>query len=546
MGYIGGMDRQQQVLFPETMDEYVSEENPVRFIDAFVSRLEMAKLGFARALPATEGRPSYDPRDLLRLYIYAYLNRTRSSRRLEQETHRNLEVIWLLRKLRPDHKTISIFRREHAEGLKKVCREFTLLCKRLELFGAELAFVDGSKFRAVNNKDRNFTQPRLKKLLKLIDEQIAGYLAELEAQDRQEEGQPGATEAGLRAKLEALEERKKKYEGHQAYLQANGQSQLSLTDPESRRMKTRGDIDVCYNAQIAVDSKHHLIVAHDVTDQVNDVEQLAPMAAAAKEALEVETLEVAADKGYHNGAHVVACEANGITPLVPAPKTSKNKKRGRFTKERFAYSGERDAYRCPAGAWLSACTQTTQKGRKLVYYANWSACDGCPLRAQCTKSEQGRRIMRTPEEERVEAMRRRVAARPELMLQRKSTVEHPFGTMKRAWDGSYFLLKGLRKVRGEFSLAVLAYNLRRVLNLLGVKCLLEALETGKVPPLRPARASDGGSARGLAPFLCLIRRLRSVSAFGAHDISVSPPINGGSRGFDPVWARPRGNSSVRK
>jgi transposase len=301
MGYISGVDRRQQVLFPETVDEYVSEDNPVRVIDAFVGGLEMAKLGFARAIPATEGRPSYDPRDLLRLYIYGYLNRTRSSRKLEQETHRNLEVIWLLRKLRPDHKTISIFRREHPEALKRVCREFVVLCKRLDLFEAALAFVDGSKFRAVNNKDRNFTEPRLKKLLELIDERIAEYLSELETQDAREEGQPGVADATLREKLAALEERKQRYLGYRQHLSESGESQLSLTDPESRRMKVRGDMDVCYNAQIAVDAKHHLIVAHEVTDQVNDVEQLAPMAAAAKEALGVQTLEVAADRGYHTG-----------------------------------------------------------------------------------------------------------------------------------------------------------------------------------------------------------------------------------------------------
>jgi len=364
-----------------------------------------------------------------------------------------------------------------------------VLCKRLDLFGGALAFVDGSKFRAVNNKDRNFTEPRLKKLLGLIDERIAQYLAELEVQDRQEEGQTGATNGGLREKLAALEERKQRYTGYRDYLAQSGESQLSLTDPESRRMKVGGDMEVCYNAQIAVDAKHHLIVAHEVTDQVNDVEQLSPMAGAAKEALEVETLEVAADKGYHNGAHVVACEAMGITPLVPAPKTSKNQKRGRYTKERFDYSPKRDAYRCPAGQWLSFCTQASVKGRTLRYYANWAACSGCPLRARCTKSEQGRRIMRTPEEEQVEAMRKRVAARPELMLQRKSTVEHPFGTMKRGWDGGYFLLQGLRKVRGEFSLTVLAYNLRRVMNLLGVECLLKALRSGKVPSLRLSGAT---------------------------------------------------------
>jgi transposase len=490
MGYIAGADRDQQVLFPETLDEYVSEDNAVRFIDAFVAALDMAKLGFARAIPSEDGRPAYDPRDLLRLFIYGYLNRTRSSRKLEVETHRNLEVIWLMRKLRPDHKTISIFRREHPEPLKQVTREFTVLCKDLDLFGSSLVFVDGSKFRAVNNKDRNFTETRLEKLQALADARLAEYLKELEEADAAEEGEAGATDADLRKKIEALQERKKVYASYQEELKESGETQRSLTDPESRRMKIRGDMDVCYNVQIAVDSKHHLIVAHDVTNQANDLEQLAPMAVAAKAELGVETLEACADRGYHSERQVAECEANGITPLVPAPKTSsKNKKRGRFTKGMFRYSVKRDAYQCPAKQWLSLCTQTEKKGRKLRYFANWDACAGCPLRAQCTTSKQGRRIMRTPEEERMDAMARRLKERPELMLERKSTVEHPFGTMKRAWDGGYFLMKGLRKVRGELSLAVLAYNIRRVLNLLGVECLLEVLRSRKTAPQPLARAA---------------------------------------------------------
>lgn len=476
----------QQVLFPETLDEYVSEENPVRVIDAFVQGLDLVELEFERAVAAEEGRPGYDPRDLLALFIYGYLNRTRSSRKLEAETHRNLEVIWLLRKLRPDHKTIAEFRRRNVERLKKVTREFTLLCRKWELFDATLVFVDGSKVRAVNNKDRNFTQPRLKKLLKLIDERIAEYLAELEAQDAAEAGQPGATDSRLREKLKALEERKTQYEAHRAYLQASGESQLSLTDPESRRMKQRGDMNVCYNAQIAVDAKHHLIVAEDVTNQVNDEEQLAAMAIEAKKALGVETLEVAADAGYYSGKQVVECEEHGVTPYAPRPaSSSKNQDQGRFTKEAFSYDAERDEYRCPAGEWLGLCTQTEVDGRTLRYYANWRACAACPLRERCTTSQQGRRIMRTPEEERLEAMAERLKQKPELMLQRKSAVEHPFGTMKWWWDGGYFLLQGLKKVRGEFSLMVLAYNLRRVMRLRGVKCLLEALRTGKMPVPHP-------------------------------------------------------------
>ena len=486
MGYKAGVDREQQILFPESLDEYVSADNPVRVIDAFVAGLDMVRLGFERAVPAEEGRPGYDPRDLLKLFIYGYLNRTRSSRRLERETHRNVEVIWLMRKLRPDHKTISEFRRKHAKELKRVSREFTLVCAKLNLFSAELVFIDGSKFRAVNSKDRNFTKGKLKALLKRIDTHIAEYLAEAEAQDAAEEGQSGATDAQLAEKLKALRERKERYEDLQKRLEESGDSQISLTDPDSRLMKSQGDMKVCFNAQIGVDAKHHLIVAGDVTNQVNDEWQLAPMALAAKEALAVKTLDVAADAGYHVGTQVVECEANKITPYVPKPKsTSKSDAQGRFTKEAFTYSAEHDAYQCPAGQSLTLSTQTVVNGRTMRYYANWRACAGCPLREKCTTSEQGRRIMRTPEEERLEAMAVRIKEKPELMLQRKSSVEHPYGTMKWTWDGYYFLLKGLKKVRGEFSLMTLAYNLRRVLSLLGVECLLEALRTGKMPVLKP-------------------------------------------------------------
>lgn len=486
MGYKEGIGRDQQVLFPDALDDYVAADNPVRFIDAWVGTLDMKELGFERAVPAKEGTPGYDPRTLLKLFIYGYLNRTRSSRRLEKETHRNVEVIWLMEKLRPDHKTIAEFRRRNAGVLVKAAKEFTVLCRKLNLFGAELVFVDGSKFRAVNGKGRNYNDAKLRDLLNRIDARIQEYMAELEVADRAEGDQPGATDAQLREKIAALKEKKEEYEGHREVLKKSGEKQLSETDPESRLMKQQGEMKVCYNAQIAVDAKHHLIVACDVTNQVNDEQQLAPMAIAAKEALGVEALDVAADAGYHVGTQVVECEANGITPHAPKPRTSsKNGNQGLFTKEDFTYSAEQDAYKCPAGELLTLRTRSTGQ-RSLRYYANRKACAGCPLRAQCTKSEQGRRIMRTPEEERLEAMAGRMGARPGLMVQRASTVEHPFGTMKWGWDGGHFLLKGLRKVQGEFSLMTLAYNLRRVMNLLGVECLLEALRIDRTPVPQPA------------------------------------------------------------
>jgi transposase len=463
-------------LLPEQLDDYIGEENEVRVIDAFVDGLDLVELKVSRAVAARTGAPGYHPRDLLKLYVYGYLNRVRSSRRLERECHRNVELMWLMRRLAPDHKTIAEFRRVNAAALKKVFREFTLLCGELDLFGRELTFIDGTKIQAVNGKDRNFTVERLKKLLPRIEERIGEYLAELERQDAGEAAEETPARASLKQKLERLKERKAKYEQYQGELKQDGERQLSLTDAESRRMKTREGFGVCYNAQIAVDPKHHLIVEQDVTNEVNDREQLAVMAVAAKEALGVETLEVVADCGYHNATKVKACEEAKITAYVPPVESSKNANKGLYTKLDFTYDAERDAYRCPAGQSLVFLTQSRDKGQEVRYYANTEACRGCPQRAQCTSSrKEGRRISRRVDEPWAEAMEERVKARPELQQQRKCVVEHPFGTMKRAMDFGYFLLKGLQKVRGEFSLMALSYDLRRVINVLGVKCLLEAL-----------------------------------------------------------------------
>lgn len=477
-GFKNGADRGQMALLPERLDDYIGAENEVRVIDEFVDGLDLVPLEIARAVPSRLGASSYDPRDLLKLYVYGYLNRLRSSRRLERECHRNVEVMWLLGRLAPDHKTIANFRRVNARALKKVFCEFTLLCRELDLFGRELSFIDGTKIHAVNGKDRNFTVERLKRLLPLIEKRIGEYLAELDQQDRGEGEGAGEAEAGksLKEKLERLKERKTKYDQYQKELKEDGERQLSLTDPESRRMKTREGFGVCYNAQVAADPKHHLIAAQDVTNEVTDREQLAEMALAAKQALGVEELAVVADCGYHNAAKVKQCGEAKITAFVPAVESSKNANQGLFTKLDFRYEPERDAYLCPNKQWLEFFTQSHDKGQEVRYYGNARACRECPLRAQCTRSKaDGRRIARRVDEPWAEAMEERVKARPELQQQRKCVVEHPFGTMKRAMDFGYFLLKGLEKVRGEFSLMALSYNLRRVIRILGVECLLERL-----------------------------------------------------------------------
>jgi transposase len=448
MAHIAGTDRTQAVLLPEVLDDYVTADNPVRFLDAFVAQLDLSALGFQRAVPAETGRPGYDPGDLLRLYLYGYLHRIRSSRRLEQETHRNVELMWLLGRLTPDFKTIADFRRDHPEALKGVGREFILLCRRLDLFGGELLAIDGSKFRAVNARDRSYTPARLATLQRDIDRTIARYLRALQRQAR--------------------------YEARRQELAASGETALSLTDPDSRPMMSGGRIEVCYNVQTAVDAKHKLIVAEDVTNAAGDRDQLSPMATAAQDILHAPGPIIVADQGYYHGAEIKTCGEAGLTPLVPRPVTSANEARGLFTKDDFVYDPAADGYRCPAGELLIYRSTTVELGRTIKNYRT-RACGRCALKPRCTRNQDGRKITRWVDEHLLGGMARRLRGARDLFAQRKALSEHPFGTMKRGMDQGYFLLKGLRKVRGEFSLTTLASNLKRVINLLGVPRLLEAL-----------------------------------------------------------------------
>jgi transposase len=475
MGYIEGEDRKQTVLFPEVLEDYISEENPVRFIDVFIEGLNLSELGFLKAIPKETGRPPYDPGDLLRLYVYGYLNRTRSSRQLERETGRNVELMWLMRKLRPDFKTIADFRKDNAQGIKKICREFTLWCKRLELFGGELVAIDGSKFGAVNSSKRNFTEKKLRRMLKEIDGKIDQYLKQLDQQDKQEAGQRGLSPEQLKEKIERYKERREQYEQLKSNLEQSGESQVSLTDPESRSMRVGHGVEVSYNVQIVVDHKHKLVVEHEVTNEVTDQRQLSTMAKKAQERLGVETLEVVADRGYYNGEEVKACEQSGMKVYVPKPNNSSNLKRGLFTKEDFIYDPQKDCYRCPAGKELSYRYQSLEQGRQIRTY-QISGCKSCRLKSKCSINKKGiRAIKRWVDEAIMEAMARRLAEHPEKVELRKCLVEHPFGTIKRAMNQGYFLMRGLSKVGAETSLTILAYNLRRVMNILGVRKMMEAV-----------------------------------------------------------------------
>ena len=475
MSYIKGADRNQDVLFPPAMDDYIAEDNITRFIDYFVDDLDLKEMGFGRAEPEHTGRPGYDPRDMLKLYIYGYLNRVRSSRRLERECHRNVELIWLLRDLKPDFKTIADFRKNNRKAFKNVFRQFNLLCDGWALFGKKLVAIDGSKFKAVNSKDRNFTEERLRKKLAQIDKALKAFLKDLNNADKLEADHKEPTINELKTKIRSLKKRKKEYRELQKQLEASGETQISLTDPDSRSMPKSPKVDVGYNAQVAVDDKHKLIVEQEVTNDVNDLNQLSSMAIAAQEALGVAKLGVVADRGYYNGSEIRICEDDGITLYIEKPDTSANKKLGLFGKSEFRYDPKKDVYVCPAEQELTYHYSTEEKGREISYY--WtSACKSCPLRAKCTRGKQPRRITRWVDEEILEAMQARVRKNPEILKKRKAIVEHPFGTMKFWWDHGSFLMRRLEKVRGEFSLTTLTYNIRRVVNILGVPAMVEGLK----------------------------------------------------------------------
>lgn len=467
-----GLSREQYIMFPEIIDDYISEENSVRFIDAFVENLELLKLGFTNAVPKDRGTSAYSPKDLLKLYIYGYLNKIRSSRKLENETHRNIELMWLLRKLRPDFKTIADFRKDNLKGIQNVCREFTMVCKDLGLLSGNLAAIDGSKFKACNSRDKNYTDKSLKKSIEAIDKKINEYLKELDEGDEQEKGQKKLTAEELKEKIEKLKSRKERYDEIKTQMDSTEEKQVSLTDPDSRLMKDKNSFIVGYNVQTAVESENHLIISYDVVQDGNDHNQLANMAKQAKEILESEQLRVTADTGYYTEEEIIETEKAGITPYVFKPVATPNTKKGLYTYEDFTYDKEKDAYVCPANQELKFRGFGKSKKRKLRYYYTKS-CQSCPLRDKCTEDKGGRRIGRSVNAEVLERMEARMKEEPEIGAQRKQLVEHPFGTIKRWFDQEFFLLKGLEKVKTEISLSVLSYNLKRVMNIIGIKRLMQ-------------------------------------------------------------------------
>ena len=412
MGYIEGASRDQLTLFPESVDDYITEDNPVRFIDAFVNNIDLSEHGFKYSDPSPTGRPPYNPADLLKLYIYGYLNRIRSSRKLEREAIRNVELIWLLHKLRPDFKTIADFRKDNCKAFKKIFRGFTLLCRKLDLFGGELVAVDGSKFRAVNSSQRNYTLKQVQRSLKANDEKIDAYLQELDKADQKESSGKQISAQELQDKSRQLKDRKGRYGEFIKEMEESGNTQVSLTDPDSRSMPKSPNAPVAYNVQTAVDDKHKLIVAQDVTNDVTDRNQLSIISIQAKETLEVEELKVVADMGYSHGKEIKACEEAGIEPYVSTPQTSANRKLGLYGKEQFIYDSEKDSYRCPAGQELTYRFDTHEQGRHIRYYTT-PACRRCNLKPKCTRNKDRRRITRWIDEDIMEWMQRRIDANPE-------------------------------------------------------------------------------------------------------------------------------------
>jgi transposase len=473
--FIEGEDRSQVTLLPECLDDYIGEDNPVRVVDAYVDELDLSQLGFDGVVAAVTGRPGYHPTVLLKLYIYGYLNRIQSSRRLERECQRNVELMWLTNRLAPDFKTIADFRKDNGKGIRNVCRNFMVMCRQLKLFSDVIVAIDGSKFKAVNNRDKNFTQHKLEQRMKQLDESIERYMAALETADRTHPVEGEKKTQRIKEKISAMRKRMEDLRDIEVRLKEQPDGQISLTDADARSMVSSriGTGLVGYNIQAAVDTEHHLIVAHEVTNTGSDRSQLSKMAVASAEATGSKSLQVFADRGYYNGPELKACEDAGMETYVPKPLTSSAKADGRFDKADFVYDAASNEYRCPAGSRAIWRFSGIERNMKINRY--WSSdCPRCPIKAKCTPSDY-RRISRWEHEAVTDAVAQRLEQKPDAMILRKSTVEHVFGTIKHWMGATHFLMRGFDNVSTEMSLHVLSYNLRRMMSILGVSDLIQAV-----------------------------------------------------------------------
>ena len=498
MQFVSGSDRQQIHFLPPTLEEYVGADNPVRFLDAFVDTLDLSAAGFQfpKDHPQGRGRPAYHPGCLLKLYLYGYFHQLRSSRRLEAECHRNLEVIWLMRELKPDFKTIADFRKDNAAAFKAVVREFTRLCRQLDLFGGQLLAIDGTKLKASNAADRNWSQSKLDKQLAQTEAKLEEYLKAMEQADAQPQPEWGPSKDGeLKEKIVRLNQRKAQIQQRLQSLAQSGESQFSATDPDSRGMKGAHGHVVGYNVQGSVDAKYHLLVRSEVTNLAADQGQLARVAQAAKAELEIQQADVVADGGYFKSEDIKSCQELGMEPHLPAVQNSPSERAGLFGKSDFRYEPEQDVYQCPSGAQLGRRRQMEDKGRVLFNYDNPKACAGCALKGRCTKAEY-RTVSRWEHEESLERMAAAVAGAPEKLAARKTLIEHCWGTLKWLLAGG-FLVRGKQKVEAELSLGHFGYNLKRALAVVGLKKLLAALVTFR-PKGKPNASRVGtGSGRPL-------------------------------------------------
>jgi len=485
MSYIKGVSKEQQVLFPSSLDEYIDEDSIVRAVGAFVEHLPVDEMGFLRGDESqTKGRPGYDPRIMLAIFIWGHLNNVRSSRRLERECGRNVELMWLSGMLKPDFKTLCRFRQFNGEAIKEVLARFRMWCDEVGLIGKEVVAIDGSKFKAVNSSARNVTRGQLAKRIAKEKKKIARYLKELAETDEQDGGDEARPAAGeLREKIATIGEFIEKQEKQLERMKEEGVTQVSETDPESRLMKTRNGMSVAYNVQTVVDDKHKLIVGVTVTNDVSDRTLLTEMARQTKEELGVEELTVIADGGYYACEAIRTCEKDDIKTYVPIRETEQDEeKSGRFKRERFEYDKEKDVYVCPQGEELKKIGTTTREirgGKKKMFVFGTKACANCPLKSRCTTSKYGRQVKRWVHEEVTERLRERLAENPEMLKKRKGMVEHPFGTIKVGMGHDRLLMKGKAKVGTELNLSVLSYNLKRVKSILGIDKMIGLLKTAK-------------------------------------------------------------------
>lgn len=481
MGYIEGQDRYQVTLFPESINDYITEDNSVRIIDEYVEQLDLKRLKFKKSTKPVIGRPPYDPKDLLKLYLYGYLNRTRSSRRLEHEAGRNIEVIWLLKKLKPDFKTIADFRKDNKKALKKVFREFNKLCDEWDLFGKEIVAVDGSKFRASNSKKNNYSKKKLERHIKYINEKINKYMDELDENDEIEEVDRKPDSGEVQSIIKKLRERKQKYEEYQKRLEESGENEISTTDPDARLMcNNNNSVDVNYNVQVAVDSKHKLIADFKVSKKPNDLGQLKGMARRVIKLCRGKAFTLLADKGYYKATDLKKCVELGLVPYVSKQVYSNGTGNREFYNDKFQYDKEQDVYICPAGKVLNRGKTRKTKGKIIGYnYRNYKACQECKVVNECTRSKKGRMITRHVDQDFLDTIDEQTNLNIETYKLRQMIVEHPFGTIKRSWGAYYFLTRGISSVSAETALTFLAYNMKRAINVLGTEEILRRLKARK-------------------------------------------------------------------